>query len=181
MKAFWLAFASLVSIVPASAGEIASPLHGARIGETAISRMYRVAWLANLGRQLATIPQAPASNLETAGGTASDRVAEARASVDSRIRAITAEVDDEMRELAAGQPLRYRLRVNCSAKYVEAITSPGQRPAPALIAAFGSDVTSVKVSVETCTVKVYWKRLDREDAPQMRSYSVSLPLDETSD
>jgi len=44
-----------VSIGSAQAGEIASPQHGAKIGETAISRMYRVAWLANFGRQQAEL------------------------------------------------------------------------------------------------------------------------------
>jgi len=42
-------------------------------------------------------------------------------------------------------------------------------------------VTSVKVSVEACTVKVLWKFLnDEKNAPKMRAYSVSVPLEQTA-
>lgn len=182
MKASWLAFASLVSIGSAHAGEIASPAGGAKIGETAISRMYRVAWLANFGRQQAELQPAPAATrakirtISNAGGPPLDGVAAAKAAVAARMKAIRAQVDAEMRELAAGQPLRYRLQVDCASKILAAARPP-QGPAPAVLTAFGSDVTSVKLSVESCTVKVYWKFLDREgDAPHMRAYSVSVPL-----
>jgi alkanesulfonate monooxygenase SsuD/methylene tetrahydromethanopterin reductase-like flavin-dependent oxidoreductase (luciferase family) len=95
------------------------------------------------------------------------------------MRAIAARVDDEMRGLAAGQPLQYRLHVDCSSRFISAARPP-QGPAPAILAAFGSDVESVKVAVESCTVKVLWKFLDREErTPHMRAYSVSLPLEST--
>ena len=191
MKASWLAFASLVSIGSAEAGEIASPPLGPKIGETAISHMYRVAWLANFGRQreelrsasapirteIRTIPNSQA-NVRAA---ALQGAAQAQAVVDARIKEIAAQVDDEMLAIAAGKPLRYKLHVDCSTRYAEVLRPP-QAPTPAVRAAFGSDVTSVTVSVESCTVKVLWKFLDGEpDAPRMRAYSVSVPIEETAD
>ncbi len=171
-----------MSIGSAHAGEIASPANGAKIGEATISRMYRVAWLANLGRQRAALQPAPAvthANIRTIANADSpplDGVAAAKAAVAARMKAIRAQVDAEMRDLAAGQPLRYRLQVDCASKILAAARPP-EGPTPAVLTAFGSDVTSVKLSVESCTVKVYWKFLDREDdAPQMRAYSVSVPL-----
>jgi hypothetical protein len=191
LKASWLAFASLVSIGSAQAGEIAAPPLAAKIGETAISRMYRVAWLANFGRQREELRGAPAPlrteirtipyAQETMHAAALEGAAQAQAVVDARIKEIAARVDDEMHTIAAGKPLRYKLRVDCSTKYVEALRPP-KGPAPAVLTAFGSDVTSVKVSVESCTVKVLWKFLDGEpDAPQMRAYSVSVPIEQTAD
>ena len=173
-----------MSIGSAQAGEIASPAAGAKIGETAISHMYRVAWLADFGRQQEELQPAPVayqtdvhSNLERAGG----RARGSEAAVDARISAIAAQVDDEMHTMAAGKPLRYKLHVDCSSKFLAA-TRPPEGPVPAVLTAFGSDVASVKVSVESCTVKVLWKFLDAEqEAPQMRAYSVSVPIEPTSD
>ena len=63
-----------------------------------------------------------------------------------------------------------------------AATRPPEGPVPAVLTVFGSDVASVKVSVESCTVKVLWKFLHAEqEAPQMRAYSVSVPIEPTSD
>jgi hypothetical protein len=180
-----------VSIGSAQAGEIAAPPLGPKIGETAISRMYRVAWLANFGWQREELQSAPApirSEIRTlpnarasVQAVAREGAARAQAVVDARIKAITAQVDDEMHTIAAGKPLRYKLHVDCSTKYVQALR-PQQGPAPAALTAFGSDVTSVTVSLESCTVKVLWKFLDGEpDAPQMRAYSVSVPIGETAD
>jgi hypothetical protein len=178
-----------VSIGSAQAGEIASPPLGAKIGETAISRMYRVAWLANFGRQREELRSAPTPApvrteirtvpyaQENVQAAALEGAAQAQAVVDARIKEIAARVDDEMHTIAAGKPLRYKLRVDCSTKYIEALRPP-KGPAPAVLTAFGADVTSVKVSVESCTVKVLWKFLDGEpDAPQMRAYSVSVPIE----
>jgi hypothetical protein len=187
LKASWLAFASLVSIGSAQAGEIASPPLGAKIGETAISRMYRVAWLAKFGRQREQLRSAPAPirtqifAQENVRAAVLEGAAQAQAAVDARLKEIAAQVDDEMHTIAAGKPLRYKLHVDCSTRYVEALRPP-EGPAPAVLAAFGSDVTSVKVSVESCTVKVLWKFLDGEpDAPRMRAYSVSVPIEQTAD
>jgi hypothetical protein len=180
-----------VSIGSAQAGEIASLPLGPKIGETAISHMYRVAWLANFGRQREELRSAPASirteirllpygqaNVQAA---ALEGAAQAQGVVNARIKEIAAQVDDEMHTIAAGKPLRYKLHVDCSTRYVEALRPP-QGPAPAVLTAFGSDVTSVKVSVESCTVKVLWKFLDGKlDAPQMRAYSVSVPIEGTAD
>jgi hypothetical protein len=186
LKAFWLAFASLVSIGSAEAGEIASPAGSPKIGETTISRMYRVAWLANFGRQQEELQTAAVAYptdipaVSNAQAAALEGVASAKASVDARIKAIAAQVDDEMRTIAAGKPLRYKLHVDCSSKFLEA-SRPPEGPAPAMLAAFGSDVTSVRASVEACTIKVYWKFLDRnKEAPRMRAYSVSVPLEQTA-
>ncbi len=174
-----------MSIGSAHAGEIVSPQHGAKIGETAISRMYRVAWLASFGRQQANLQSAAATNptsirlTVSAQSAALQGVAAAKAAVEARMQAIAAQIDEEMHAIAAGEPLRYRMQIDCSSKFVRA-ARPSQGRAPALVAAFGSDVTDIKVSVETCTVKVRWKFLDRdreEDAPHMRAYSVSVPLD----
>jgi hypothetical protein len=180
-----------VSIGSAQAGEIASPPLGPQVGDTAISRMYRVAWLANFGRQreglrsaralirtqIRTLPNTEA-NLQAA---ALEGAAQARAVVDARLKEIAAQVDDEMHAIAAGKPLRYKLHVDCSTKYVEALRPP-EGPTPAVLTAFGSDVTSVKVSVESCTVKVLWKFLDGEpESPHMRAYSVSVPLEQAAD
>lgn len=193
MKASWLAFASLVSIGSAEAGEISSPPNATKIGETAISRMYRVAWLANFGRRQEDIR--PAVNYRTqvlatsnAESAAREGAAAAKAAVDARIQTIAAEVDVDMRKLAQGRPLRYKLHVDCSSKFLQA-AAPPDGPAPAVLTAFGDDVKSVKVSVESCTVKVLWKFLDgkgdgnadgnvdhRDGAPHMRAYSVSVPL-----
>lgn len=183
MKASWLAFASLVSIGSAQAGEIASPPAGAKIGETAISHMYRVAWLADFGRQQEELQPAPVAYQTDVQAISNVQAAalEARAAVDARISAIAAQVDDEMRTMAAGKPLRYKLHVDCSSKFLAA-TRPPEGPVPAVLTAFGSDVASVKVSVESCTVKVLWKFLHAEqEAPQMRAYSVSVPIEPTSD
>lgn len=186
MKASWLAFVFLVSIGSVQAGEIASPANGAKIGETAISRMYRVAWLANFGRRQAALQPAPAAThaeirtISNAQSAALDGTAAAKAAVAARMQAIAAQVDDEMRGLAAGKPLRYRLHVDCSSRFVAAARPP-QGPAPAILTAFGSDVESVTFSVESCTVKVYWKFLNRDaHTPHMRAYSVSLPLERTA-
>jgi hypothetical protein len=182
LKASWLAFASLVSIGSAQAGEIASPPAGAKIGETAISHMYRVAWLADFGRQQEELQPAPVAYQTDVQAISKVQAAlEARAAVDARISAIAAEVDDEMRTMAAGKPLRYKLHVDCSSKFLAATRPPGG-PVPAVLTAFGSDVASVKVSVESCTVKVLWKFLHAEqEALQMRAYSVSVPIEPTSD
>jgi hypothetical protein len=176
-----------VSIGSAQAGEFTSPPLGAKIGETAISRMYRVAWLAHFGRQREELRNTPAPvrteirtvpyAQENVQAATLEGAAQARAVVDARIKEIAARVDDEMHEIAAGKPLRYKVRVHCSTKYIEALRPP-KGPAPAVLTAFGSDVTSMKVSVESCTVKVLWKFLDGEpDAPQMRAYSVSVPIE----
>ena len=175
-----------MSIGSAQAGEIASPQHGAKIGETAISRMYRVAWLANFGRQQAELQAAPATDhspiraITGAQGAALEGIATANAAVNARIKEIAARVDDEMHAIAAGRPLRYKLHVDCSSKFIEAARPPdGARSA--VLTAFGSEVTSVKVSVEACTVKVLWKFLnDEKNAPKMRAYSVSVPLEQTA-
>ncbi len=191
MKASWLAFASFVSIGFAQAGEIVSPPFATKIGETAISRMYRVAWLANFGRQREALRNTPtpihteirsiAYAQENAQAAAVEGSAQAQTVVDERLKAIAAQVDDEMHTIAAGKPLRYKLHVDCSTKYVETRRPPGG-PTPAVLTAFGSDVTSVKVSVESCTVKVLWKFLDGEPgAPQMRAYSVSVPIEHAAD
>jgi hypothetical protein len=172
-----------VSIGSAQAGEIASPAAGAKIGETAISHMYRVAWLADFGRQQEELQPAPVAYQTNIHAMSNVQAAalEAKAAVDARISAITAHVDDEMRTIAAGKPLRYKLHVDCSSKFVAA-TRPPEGPVPAVLTAFGPDVTSVKVSVESCTIKVLWKFLDAEHkAPQMRAYSVSVPIEPTSD
>ena len=175
-----------MSIGSAHAGEIASPQHGAKIGETAISRMYRVAWLANFGRQQAELQPAPATHhanirpISNAQRAALEGVATAKAAVEARMKEIAAQVDDEMQAIAAGKPLRYKLHVDCSSRFVAAARPP-EGPRPAILAAFGSDVTSVQVSVESCIVKVYWKFLGRDgNAPQMRAYSVSVPLEQTA-
>jgi hypothetical protein len=182
LKASWLAFAFLVSVGPACAGEIASPVHAAKIGETPISRMYRVAWLAKFGRQQTAIEAAQAPTRSEINAppdvqnAALASASEAKLTAAARVQVIAAQVDDEMRALAAGRPLKYRLHVDCSSKFVAA-ARPAQGPAPALLAAFGSDVESVKISVDSCTVKVLWKFLDQEQqSPHMRAYSVSLPL-----
>ena len=176
-----------MSIGSAQAGEIASPATGAEIGETAISHMYRVAWLADFGRQQEELQPAPVAYqtnihaMSNAQATAIEGAASAKAAVDARISAIVAHVDDEMRMVAAGKPLRYKLHVDCSSKFLGA-TRPPEGPVPAVLTAFGSDVASVKVSVESCTLKVLWKFLDaEEEALQMRAYSVSVPIEPTSD
>ena len=89
MKASWLAFASLVSIGSAQAGEIASPPAGAKIGETAISHMYRVAWLADFGRQQEELQPAPVAYQTDVQAISNVQAAalEARAAVDARISA----------------------------------------------------------------------------------------------
>ncbi len=186
MKASFVAFAFLVSIGSAQAGEIASPANAAKIGETAISRMYRVAWLANFGRQRAALEAAPAAThaeIRTAASAqdvARDGTAAASAAVTARMKAIAVQVDEEMRVRAAGKPLSYRAHIDCSSKTVAAARSP-HGPQPAILAAFGSDVESVQFAVETCRVKVYWKFLDRErHDPRMRAYSVSLPIEQAA-
>jgi hypothetical protein len=182
LKASWLAFAFLVSVGPACAGEIGSPARAAKIGETPISRMYRVAWLAKFGRQQAAL-EAKSAPSETKVHTPSDAQNAVLYSAGvpntvtaARVRAIAAQIDAQMRTIAAGKPLTYWLHVDCSSKSVTAARPP-QGPAPAVLAAFGSDVESVKVSADTCTVKVAWKFLDEEQqSPRMRRYSFPLPL-----
>jgi len=144
--------------------------------------MYRVAWLAKFGRQQAAIEAASAPSkseihaLSNAQSAALDSAAEVKSVAAARVQAIAAQIDEQMRVIAAGKPLTYRLHVDCSSKSVTAARPP-QGPAPAVLAAFGSDVDSVKVSVESCTVMVLWKFLDEErESPHMRPYSVSLPL-----
>ena len=184
LKASWLAFVFLLSVGPACAGEIASPAYAAKIGETPISRMFRVAWLAKFGRQQAAFEAAAAPSkpeIRTLANTQSaavDGAAEAQSTAAARVQAIAAQIDEEMRVIAAGKPLSYRLHVDCSSKSVTA-ARPSEGPAPAVLAASGSDVESVKVSVDSCTVKVAWKFIDQEDerqSPHLRPYSVSLPL-----
>ena len=172
-----------MSIGSAQAGEIASPAAGAKISETAISHMYRVAWLADFGRQQEELQPAPVAYQTDVQAISNVQAAalEAKSAVDARIREIAAQVDDEMHAMAAGKPLRYKLHVDCSSKFVSATRPPGG-PVPAVLTAFGSDVASVKVSVESCTVKVLWKFLDAErEGPQMRAYTVSVPIEPTSD
>jgi hypothetical protein len=183
LKALSLAFAFLVSVGPACAGEIASPAHAAKIGETPISRMYRVAWLAKFGRQQAALEAKSAPNkseihalsktqsavLYSSGGP--------KSAAALRVQAIAAQIDQQMRVIAAGRPLTYQLHVDCSSKSVTAARPP-QGTAPEVLAAFGSDVESVKVSVDSCTLKVAWKFLDEERrSSHVRAYSVSLPLE----
>jgi hypothetical protein len=184
LKASWLAFAFLVSVGPACAGEIASPVHAAKIGETPISRMYRVAWLAKFGRQQAAFEAASAPSKSKIRSPSKAQSAVlygtggAKSVAAARVQAIAAQVDEQMRVIAAGKPLTYQLHVDCSSKSVTAARPP-QGPAPAVLAAFGPDVESVKVSVDACTVKVAWKFLDQEErsSKHMRAYSVSLPLE----
>jgi hypothetical protein len=173
-----------VSIGSAQAGEIASPAAGAKISETAISHMYRVAWLADFGRQLEELQPAPVAYQTDVQAISNVQAAalEAKSALDARIREIAAQVDDEMHAMAAGKPLRYKLHVDCSSKFVSATRPPGGGAVPAVLTAFGSDVASVKVSVESCTVKVLWNFLDAErEGPQMRAYTVSVPIEPTSD
>ena len=149
--------------------------------------MYRVAWLANFGRQRTALEAAPAAThaeIRTAAsaqqGVAPDGMAAASAAVTARMKAIAVQVDEEMRVRAAGKPLSYRAHIDCSSKTVAAARSP-HGPQPAILAAFGSDVESVQFAVETCRVKVYWKFLDRErHDPRMRAYSVSLPIEQAA-
>jgi hypothetical protein len=184
LKASWLAFAFLVSVGPACAGEISSPAHAAKIGETPISRMYRVAWLAKFGRQQAAFeaPAAPNKSKNHSLSKAQSAVLYSSGAPDSaaaaRVQVIAAQIDDQMRIIAAGKPLTYLLHVDCSSKSVAA-ARPQRGPAPAVLAAFGPDVESVKVSVDTCTVKVAWRFLDPQEQPtqHMHAYSVSLPLE----
>jgi hypothetical protein len=182
LKAFCLAVVSCLSIVPAHAGEMGSGPRGAKIGETALSRAYRAAWLAEYSRHRQESALSSQIGAYGDSGVAAmlDAAGPARTAVEARIRAIAAEIDAEMREMAAdGKPLRYRLRVQCAARYV-ALRGPA---AAALVsaAASGSDVTEVSATVESCVVKVRWTRGAEDQPPQMRSYSVLIPpLDETS-
>ena len=146
--------------------------------------MYRVAWLAKFGRQQASLEAATAPNKSKLHSLskAQSAVLYSSGAPDSaaaaRVQAIAAQIDDQMRVIAAGKPLTYVLHVDCSSKSVAA-ARPSQGPAPAVLAAFGPDVESVKVSVDTCTVKVAWKFIEQEEqpTPHMRAYSVSLPLE----
>jgi len=146
--------------------------------------MYRVAWLAKFGRQQTALEakSAPSNSKNHSLSKVQGAVLYSSGGLKSpaalRVQAIAAQIDQQMRVIAAGKPLTYQLQVDCSSKSVTA-ARPQQGPAPAVLAAFGSDVEKVKVSVDSCTVKVAWKFLDEEErsSPHMRAYSVSLPLE----
>ena len=83
--------------------------------------------------------------------------------------------------MAAGKPLRYKLHVDCSSKFLAA-TRPPEGPVPAVLTAFGSDVASVKVSVEIL------HRQSALEVPPRRAGSAAdagllrlVPIEPTSD
>jgi hypothetical protein len=175
LKAFCLASALLASIVPAHAGELSASTRGVRVGETQISRMYRVHWVRAYKR---SGPQDSQSSTKGSASASAILASELKAdkTFQETMRAAVAYARDLARQAKAeGINVKTRVRVRCMSKLVVARSGP--RPVAFAPAAQGGPAASaervVQTSTEVCSVKVVQRRARR--APGMQAFNIALP------
>jgi hypothetical protein len=175
LKAFCLASALLASIVPAHAGELSASTRGVRVGETQISRMYRVHWVRAYKRS-GTQDHQSSSGSSARGPAMLASELKADKTFQETMRAAVAYARDLARQAKAdgATGVKTRVRVRCMSKTVVARSGP--TPVAFAAAVQGPAASAERIvhtSTEVCSVKVVQRRARR--APAMQAFNVALP------
>jgi hypothetical protein len=172
LKAFCLAFAFVLSIVPAAAAELNSSKAAAQTDETEMGRLYRLAWLR---QKIAS---------EAAAEAAADNADPAEAAFAQRVRAMVALARQEVARAAADpNPVQLTVHLHCTAKRVVLRSRPRQPFVPALewsVADDGAPPTVTTRIMKACAIKLIRTQLvhgqapHRRQGPQMIPYAVEM-------
>ena len=175
MKASCLAFACILSIVPAAAEESAASQNGLQADDIEAGRGYRLEWL----RQKIANEDAAAASI--------DSTDPADAEFARKVSAMLALAKEQVRRAAASpDPVQIRVHLRCVSKRV-VLQSETQQPfVPALewSAAAVPAPTIVSKTAKACTIELTRSRLDSGppsgpatgQGAQMRPYSIELPV-----
>jgi len=185
-KAFCLAFALLVSVTPAGAGELTLSPHPVQIKETDASRLYRAKWLMAHGRDFSSSPLAGERTI-THSLQSIDVLDALPAKLRAKVRRLLALVEEEARSAPGPQFVRFHLRVHCSTRRVmkassaPALSTPAlARPALMWLAVASEPEPApqpslVRSTVKTCSVKFVRSQRPINQVGTMRPFSVTLP------
>ncbi len=181
LKAFYLAFALVVSIGPASATGLSPSDGGINIAQTDISHLFRDDRpSANVPAQDIEVPLFTARSVDEPGadpGGADAATAQISDALKAKIRAIVAFARQQARNAPDGsQILRSRIRVRCAAKQVVAKRVPSTSATPALLQSERpAEPELIASTVEICSIKLLQLRRNTPSEPPKRSFEVTLP------
>lgn len=166
-----------MSIAPAVADETSSSRSGVRVGETEVSRVYRVRWAAAFNRSheySAELASRGERQLAVSLGDDSRNDAKWLA---AKVRKIMALAEAELLP-ASDRPyiIKRRIHVTCKAKYVVGARNQAGGSGPALMqAALGDTEPVVLGSKKLCTVRYRLSRIVVGDANAKQDFVISLP------
>jgi hypothetical protein len=167
LKAFCLAFAFVLSIVPATAAELSSSQDGIQVDDNEVGRLYRLEWLR---QKIAS---------ETAAEASLDRDDPAEVKFAQKVRAMLALARQEVRRAAADpNPVRLDVHLRCVAKRVVLRSSAGQPFVPALEWSVAADEPAPTVTtkvVKTCAIELIRSQPANGQRARIVPYSVELP------
>jgi hypothetical protein len=167
LKAFCLAFAFVLSIVPAAADELSSSQTGLQVDDSEVGRLYRLEWLR---QKIAS---------ETAAEASLPRSDPAEAEFAQKIRAMLALARQEVLRAQAGpKPVRLEVHLHCAAKRVVLRSARHGPFVPALEWSVSTDAPMPIVAtsvVEACAIRVIRRQRVEGHRARMVPYSVDLP------
>ena len=182
MKAFYVAFALIVTIGPVSANGLSLSGRSVEVAQTEPSRLYRAEWLSAHARSYEAEAPLLASGAhgEPDADIGAADAAEDQLSADlkAKIRAIIAVAREEVHTTSNGSRLlRSRVRVSCSVRQVVAKRKPSLAATPALMLSerAGAQPTRVASTLEACTIKLLQIRRSESTEPAKREFSIELP------
>ncbi len=167
LKAFCLAFAFVLSIVPAAADELRSSQNGLQVDDNEVGRLYRLEWLR---QKIAS---------ETAAEASLDRSDAAEAEFAQKIRAMLALARQEIRRAEADpNPVRLEVHLHCAAKRVVVRSGTHEPFVPALEWSVATDAPAPIVAtrvIKACAIKLIRSQPGVGQRARMVPYSVDLP------
>jgi hypothetical protein len=182
LKAFYVAFALIVTIGPVSANGLSLSGRSVEVAQTEPSRLYRAEWLSAHARSYEAEAPLLASGAhgEPDADIGAADAAEDQLSADlkAKIRAIIAVAREEVHTTSNGSRLlRSRVRVSCSVRQVVAKRKPSLAATPALMLSerAGAQPTRVASTLEACTIKLLQIRRSESTEPAKREFSIELP------
>jgi hypothetical protein len=180
LKASFVAFAFLVSIAPAVADEASSSRPGVRVGETQVSRIYRVRWAAAFKRSQDHSTRLTAARSAGGAKLAVSREDETRNDAKwlaAKVRKIMALAEAELLS-ASDRPyvIKRRMHVSCKTKYIVAARNEPVGGGPGIRqAALGDADPVVLETKKLCTVRYRLSRIPVGDVNAKQDFVISLP------